>query len=493
MTSRKVLAVVVACIAVVGLAVAAYVLQSLGEARDVDVEGGAIIEHSGDRLTVRCLSPDLKINTADFTGNITISNCFPGSILEGYDGSALWNGTVLSFAVSSRNEEYRLVAPEKDDFSFAVMGDSQGHNDILEEALNMTEGCDFVIHCGDLTPSGSATEFVAVEETLNESESPVFTTPGNHDTKNYGPGEYVSRLGPTQYAFDYGGVRFAFVDSSDLNITVSQISWLKDTLEGAQRKVIVTHAPSYDPFEGNHTLDPASCERLQDFAIENDVTAVFSGHVHAYYLLNVEGTDFVITGGTGGSLTAGTYHWLRVNVTSTGFAYDKVEIDRSSTAPSALSIKGHGITQNLTLVQLLALDAIEGNSSYENQFGNVGGSGHYRGVMISVLLELVGNISDGEILRITATDGYHQEFGYGNVYPNGTWLGLQGQMIIALEYDGAQVPEWQDGPRIAMMPSDGLYSNTDCNETSYAGQGYSIYPSAGARWVKNVAEIEVVS
>jgi Icc protein len=492
MMSKKILAFAVVCVAVAGLAVATYAFQIWGS-DDIEVEGGSVLSRSSDDLLIRCLSPDLRIDPAGFSGNIRILNCFPGSVLTGHAGSVEWNGTTLSFSAADDEGELVLAAPAKQQFSFAVMGDSQGHNDILQEALNMTQGCGFIIHCGDLTPSGAPDEFAAVEQTLNGSGVPVFTTPGNHDVKNYGSTGYLARFGPTEYSFDYGGVRFAFVDSSDLNISEKQITWLERTFAGAERKVVVTHAPCYDPIEGNHTLDPASCERFEDFALGNNITAVFTGHIHAFYSLRVENTDFVITGGAGGSLTAGAYHWVRVNVTSSSFNFDKVDIDRSSSLPTAVTVKGHGITVNFTLEDLNLMEQIGGYSSFQNNWGNIKGQGTYVGVEISTLLCFVGNMSDGETLRVTATDLFAQEYGYGNVYPNSTWLALQGQMILAISYNSSEVPTWQDGPRIAMLPSDGLYDNNDCNQTSYPGQGYWLYASAGWRWVSNVALIEVVS
>ena len=493
MISRKLLAIVVVCVAVVGLAVATYAFQIWDGSDKIELEGGVLIENASGHLVIRCLSPRLAIDMAGFAGSVTVLNCFPGSVLTGFDGATEWNGTSLMFDAIGGEKELSLVAPEKQEFSFAVMGDSQGHNTILQEALNMTLGCDFVIHCGDLTPSGGPHEFAALEETLNASSAPVFTTPGNHDVKNYGPEGYLSRFGPSNYYFDYGNIRFAFVDSSDLNITEKQISWLEEIFSGVDRKVVVTHAPCYDPIEGNHTLDPTSCERFEDFALGNGITAVFTGHVHAYHVLRVDNTDFVITGGAGGSLTEGTYHWVRVNVTTNALEYDKIDIYRSSTTPTALTVKGHGMTANFTMDELKLMDQIEGDSSYQNNFGNVKGGGHYLGVEISALLLHIGNMTDGEVLRVTATDGYSQEYGYGNVYPNTTWLALQGPMILALSFNGSEVSDWLDGPRIAMLPSDGLYGNEDCAQTSYPGQGYWLYASAGARWVSNVAVIEVVT
>src|SRR5512137_968009 len=225
MISNKILALLVVFAVVGGVAAATYALALWDDEKAVTVEGGAITSRTPDEVIIRCLSPELTLRTHDYVGNVTICNSFPGSALNGYGRSPTWDGTTVSFKSQIGDHEYTLVAPEKEQFSFAVMGDSQGHNDILEDALNMTQGSDFVVHCGDLTPSGSAYEFATLEETLNGSSVPVFTTPGNHDAKNDGPAIYASRFGPSSYSFDYGGIRFAFVDSSTLNVTSDQISW----------------------------------------------------------------------------------------------------------------------------------------------------------------------------------------------------------------------------------------------------------------------------
>jgi len=330
-----------------------------------------------------------------------------------------------------------------------------------------------------------------VGSVLNSSKTPVLTTDGNHDVKNNGVKQYNARFGPTQYSFEYGGVTFAFVDSSNQDINATQINWMRGVFADASRKVIVTHVPCYDPIDGNHTLDAASCDRIENFALQENVDAVLSGHVHTFNDLRINNTDFVITGGAGGSLSAGTYHYVIVNVTAGPFSINKVNIVWNQTAPTYITVFGNGRTVNLTLEDLLVLTQVEGYSSFENQYGNVGGKGNYSGVEISQLLALIGGITDGKILRITATDGYYETFGYGNVYPNATWLGLQGKMILALECNGLSIPTWQDGPRLAMLPQDGRYSNSDCQLTSYPNQGYSLNPSGGARWVRNVNSISV--
>ncbi len=470
--------------------VMALVSVSYFLSREVKVHGGELLSRAGGGLVVRCLSPEVTLEATGQSGGITFTNCFPNSVLTGFEGTVQRNDTTLSFVTSSGGT-YRLKAQERQDFSFAVMGDSQGHNEVLAAALNKSTGCDFIIHCGDLTASGTRAEYAAVELALNESRIPVMTTRGNHDVKNEGAKEYEARFGPAQYWFDYGGVRFAVVDSSDLDISTAEIAWLNDALAGATRTVIVTHAPSFDPIEGNHTLDNASCVRLKEFAASHHVTAVLSGHIHAFNATLIGDTEFVITGGAGGSLTAGEHHIVRVNVTDSSLVPKELLIVQNFTVPTALKLVGKTGTTNLTMEDIIEMQKSEGDSSFQNQFGNVRGQGHYLGVAISALVDLVGGIQEGDILTVSATDGYSQTFGYGNVYPNTTWLDLQGIMIFAYEYNGTAAPAWADGPRLVMLPSDGYYSNSDCQLTSYPGQGFSIADSAGARWVRNVQTLTV--
>ncbi len=491
MMPKRTWTVVVVILVVSASAATVVGVSRLIEGPSVTVVGGAVLSRSGSDLVVRCLSPKVELSAKGFSGTVTFTNCFANSTVAGFSGDVRRSGTTLSFAATGGPGNYTLQAPEKRFFSFAVTGDSEGRNNILRVALNDSRGCDFVVHCGDLTPSGTDAQYAAVEATLNGSSVPVMTTRGNHDIRGAGAQEYASRFGPSDCFFDYSGVRFAIVDSSNESITPAEISWLGSVLAGATRTVIVTHVPTFDPFGDNPTLDSASCARLQNFATEHNVTAVFAGHIHAFYMTNIQNTKFVITGGAGGPLVAGGYSIARVTVTPTSFSCKEVDLGVNVTTPQMVTIVGRNGTRNLTIADLVSMPQLKGHSSFQNLYGNIKDAGTYKGVAIGTLVGLVGGMSPGDVLNITAADGYSQTFGYLNVYPNATWLELQGPMVLALEFNGSFPPVWQVGPRIAMLPSDGYYSNSDCQQTSYPGQGYSVYPSAGARWVSNVMNIVV--
>lgn len=486
---RTGLAIALAALAVTGISLTTWYLVA---DRDCTVDGGHMLNLSDEYITVRCLSPDVTLHLNDFAGTVEFTNCFPDAQVQGFEGEVIRNGTRISLYVADGSEELRLTVPEKTSFKFAVLGDSQGKNDVLEQILKSLDGCDFIIHCGDLTPSGADSEFEAVEEALNASGIPVFTTPGNHDARLGDLGAYISRFGPAEYAFTYSGLRFVFVDSSDLSITEEELEHAKVAFGDAQTKIMVTHVPSYDPFGANHTLDAASCDRVQAFALDNGLAGAYSGHVHAFYVLEVEGTEFLISGGAGGTLVDGVHHHVVVTAGCPDLTYEKVGLVNEWEQSAYLTLRGRGgEVVNLTCSQLMDIDALSAYSSYENLYGNIGGQGTYSGPSIASLVDLVGGMEEGDILRVVGSDGYDEEFGYLNVYPDDDWLALQGEMILAMEYEGAVVPDWDDGPRLAFLAPDGLYSNSDCEATSYEDQGYHLYPSAGARWVRLVVSIVV--
>ncbi len=150
-------------------------------------------------------------------------------------------------------------------------------------------------------------------------------------------------------------------------------------------------------------------------------------------------------------------------------------------------VGSNGVSQNVTLAEMMLMDSVSGNSSYENTYGNVRGVGVYKGVKISDLVNLVGGVDEGYVVRIIAEDGYSQTFERFKVYPNLTIWNLQGDMILAYEYDGLTIPEYEDGARLAFIPEDGYYSSADANATSEQDTS-----AAGPQWVSNVVRIEVL-
>jgi hypothetical protein len=127
------------------------------------------------------------------------------------------------------------------------------------------------------------------------------------------------------------------------------------------------------------------------------------------------------------------------------------------------------------------------NGSYQNSYGNIRGYGLYTGVKVSDLLDLVGGMTEADTVKITASDDYSQTFEMSKVYPNQSIWDIQGDMILAYEYNNTLVPEYEQGFRLAFLPEDEYYSNADANATTDPNPS-----AAGPQWVSNVAKIEVI-
>jgi hypothetical protein len=150
--------------------------------------------------------------------------------------------------------------------------------------------------------------------------------------------------------------------------------------------------------------------------------------------------------------------------------------------------------KSYTLKELEQMTSVERKVSYQNKFGNYNDESTYKAVQVKDLLSTAGfEFEPGDTLKITASDGYSQEFCYYNVYPPNHWFKYQGVFGIAYEFNGQAVPDWTDGPMSVMLPDDSKYSQDDCNATSAPDQGFFKNPSGGARFIRNTAKIEIIS
>jgi DMSO/TMAO reductase YedYZ molybdopterin-dependent catalytic subunit len=148
-------------------------------------------------------------------------------------------------------------------------------------------------------------------------------------------------------------------------------------------------------------------------------------------------------------------------------------------------------TTNVSLADLQGMTALTATSSYQNRFGNWRGLGEYEGVTLSDLADLVGGMQPGYIMTVTATDGYVQNLSYYQVYADEETLAIQGEMVLAFQFNGTLTPDWTDGPMVAVLAPDEALSNDDFNQTAARDPEFLTSTSAGSVWVKNVVKIEV--
>ena len=399
---------------------------------------------------------------------------------------------------------YQPIGPDDSVINFYVFGDSQGYQDGLLEIAEIAnlKGPDFVFHCGDLTPFGQPNQYDEVITALETFTVPVYTTIGNHDIRSGGGERYLQRFGISTYSFDFGPAHFTVFNTSSGDVSETEINWLEEDLSqsDADIKFVFTHMPPLDPRpdQDHGMLNATTAGRLLVLFETQSVNTVFTGHIHMYNESVRNGVRYVITGGAGASLYAseeegGIYHFVNVTITETGVDISPVRLPSPSIDRDRVVIRGLDEDVTLSLTDLMGMDTTMGWSSFENQLDNWRGYGLYQGVKVSDLIQLVGGMDVSDIVRVVSFDGYSQDFSYGNVYPNESWFDLQGDMILAFSLNGTEVLDWTDGMRLVMLPVDEAYSNEDCLATSDPGMGCQVYLSAGARWVRFVSFIEVIT
>jgi len=160
----------------------------------------------------------------------------------------------------------------------------------------------------------------------------------------------------------------------------------------------------------------------------------------------------------------------------------------SSFTVKVVGAGGQEVTLNLSSLQ--SLEVTQGVSAYQNRFGNWCGNGTYVGVRLAILVEMVGGMDGDDVVEVKASDGYTQYYAYYNLYPNDTFHAIQGDLILAYEYDGLFPPAWEDGPRIAFLPPDEGYSVEDANQTTHPAW---FDDTGGGRWVSRVSTIRIIA
>ncbi|MFX1563285.1 MAG: metallophosphoesterase family protein, partial [Promethearchaeota archaeon] len=197
---------------------------------DMTVDGGHILDISPGQITLRADTPQLNLTILVPNGVILSSQIL---IIHNL---AFERINLASFPLGTqvfRNEAttVQLVLPplpsgvhhfsintqslQENEVTIAVLGDSQGFNEAFStivDEINQGE-YDFVIHLGDITPSGEYEQYTAAASTIDDLQTPLYATPGNHDAKENDTTLYSQFFGTLNTAFTYGGIYFICLDT----------------------------------------------------------------------------------------------------------------------------------------------------------------------------------------------------------------------------------------------------------------------------------------
>ena len=136
------------------------------------------------------------------------------------------------------------------------------HSDARDEVadINRRENIDFVIHCGDLTDTGTTKEYEWSRDILGGLRYPFVALVGNHDFLGTGDQTYSMMYGAMDFSFIAARVKFVCLNTNateyDYMAPVPNFDYMEEefTKDSARfdRTVIVMHAPPYsDQFNNN--------------------------------------------------------------------------------------------------------------------------------------------------------------------------------------------------------------------------------------------------
>ncbi len=126
--------------------------------------------------------------------------------------------------------------------------------------INSRSDIDFVIHCGDITDTGTTNEFRMFRNMLRDLDVPHVVLLGNHDFLGTGDQTYEWMFGPRNFSFIVGRIKFVCLDTNameyDRVAPVPNFDYMEEQVKADSadfdRTIIIMHAAPYsDEFNNN--------------------------------------------------------------------------------------------------------------------------------------------------------------------------------------------------------------------------------------------------
>ncbi|MGZ4133189.1 MAG: metallophosphoesterase family protein [Actinomycetota bacterium] len=191
---------------------------------------------------------------------------------------------------------------------------------------------DAVVVSGDLTSEGFRQEYKAWVAYADRIEAPIYTVPGNHDSRNVGYLHFEDLIGPRMWSVDVQGVRIVGMDSSEPDQNEGKVGrghyeWIaREFLQPAQLRMFVLHHHLLPiPGTGRERSTVMDAGDLLEVLIHAGVHVVLSGHKHVPYVWRLENM-YIANAGTVSSLRLRGYTKPCYNVLE--FDGDAVKIHR---------------------------------------------------------------------------------------------------------------------------------------------------------------------
>lgn len=177
---------------------------------------------------------------------------------------------------------------------FAVVSDSHHGFDGFTEAIkaiNARDDISFVMHLGDMTQAGLRQDFRWTLDRLKRLDVPFVAALGNHDTLSNGQKVFRQMFGVYDYSFVYGGVRFVVYNGNQREFArpVPDLDWLSEVTAPTPDVTAVIVVGHQRPPNGSY----------ETVLRDNGVSALITGHLHAFGVGGVVGVPAARVGTVG--------------------------------------------------------------------------------------------------------------------------------------------------------------------------------------------------
>lgn len=189
---------------------------------------------------------------------------------------------------STNISKIEQITKDKDTIRFVCMSDSHqwytDTDDAVADINRRKDSIDFVIHCGDITDTGTRKEFEWADDVLSGLQLPYVVLIGNHDFLGTGEEYYYTKYGPGNFSMIAGRIKFIFINTNateyDYVASVPDLNYLRaqsvaDSSE-FDRTVVCMHARPYSDQFNNNIAEPFQ------YYVQNFLHPIFclNGHDH---------------------------------------------------------------------------------------------------------------------------------------------------------------------------------------------------------------------
>lgn len=202
------------------------------------------------------------------------------------------NASCSAFTRSFDYGELLIEISKYESFTIAQLSDIHeliGHTNFLTiiNDINTNSKPDFTIITGDVTDHGTPEQFALYCQDSLNFEHPLYTLPGNHDTRwwnSNGKNDYQNHLGPLFQSFNYQGIHFVLLDTTvnfeiDEKINKAQLEWLVNDLSQLPDKMPIIFF-GHHPFRIHNNV--TGRDELLKIAKNYNCIGYLSGHMHDY-------------------------------------------------------------------------------------------------------------------------------------------------------------------------------------------------------------------